>query len=150
MTKVNQLFEIDNHELFDDKIEVIIINNNIEKTVNVPRVKFENWLKSTDRLEWCDDRCDHMGEHEQEVGAFTIGRYYETGYIKQDLYEFIVLKMMDSGKLLESTFSGVKSFKNIEGAKVKVGQVHHAFDFVMKSFFEPSKNKFRSFQNTEL
>lgn len=102
MANLKQLFEITDFTLFDEEIEVTIERGEREKTISVPRARFEKWLQNTDRIDYCKDYCE-AGEHVQQTGTFTIENYWGDINIekKTDLYEFIVLKMMDVRKTFD-------------------------------------------------
>jgi hypothetical protein len=103
MSKNTNLFEIEDFNLFDEEIEVIAIKGEQEKTISVPRGRFEKWLQNDDRLEYCIDSVDHTGEHVQNLGTISVEDYWSDINISKtrDLYEFIVLKMMDSRKIFD-------------------------------------------------
>ncbi len=103
MSKNTNLFEIEDFNLFDEEIEVIAVKDEREKTISVPRSMFEKWLQNTDRLDYCNDFADYAGEHQQQTGTISIEDYWADINIekKVDLYEFIILKMMDSRKIFD-------------------------------------------------
>lgn len=107
MANLKQLFEIEDFNLFDEEIEVIASKGEQEKTISVPRGRFEKWLVNTDRLEYCTDSVDHTGEHVQDLGTISVEDYWDDINIekKRDLYEFIILKMMDSRKIFDVQIS---------------------------------------------
>lgn len=112
-----KLFEIIDFNLFDEEIEVIAVKGEREKTISVPRARFEKWLQNDGRLNYCIDSVDHTGEHVQDLGTISIEDYWSDINIekKRDLYEFIVLKMMDSRKIFDiqtSLQSILKTFAN--------------------------------------
>lgn len=103
-SKSNKLFEIEEYNLFDDEIEVTITRGEQEKTISVPRERFERWLENNGRLDYCRDWADYSGEHQQDTGTMTIEDYWDWSTyreIKSDLYDFIVTKMMDVRKVFD-------------------------------------------------
>jgi hypothetical protein len=60
-------------------------------------------MQNDDRLDYCNDYADYAGEHQQETGTISIEDYWDDINIEKhrDLYEFIVLKMMDSRKIFD-------------------------------------------------
>ena len=103
MSKNNKLFEITDFTLFESEIEVTVERGECEKTISVPRGRFEKWLQNTDRLDYCSDYADCQGEHVQQTGTYSIEGYWSDINIekKVDLYEFIILKMMDVRKIFD-------------------------------------------------
>ena len=103
MANLKQLFEINDFTLFDEEIEVTVERGQREKTISVPRARFEKWMQNTDRLDYCNDYADCQGEHVQQTGTFSIEGYWSDINIekKVDLYEFIVLKIMDVRQIFD-------------------------------------------------
>lgn len=96
MSKVQKLFEIEDFNLWEDEIEVFLTKGEVQREKNIPRAKFENWLKDSGRLDWEDNYSDHTGEHVQETGSMTIDQYWDDCHFEQkcfDLYEYLILHM---------------------------------------------------------
>src|SRR5690242_12814304 len=106
MANLQQLFEIDNFTLYDKFIEVELSNYEFDKIINIPRAKFECWLKHEGRLEWTMDYSDHTGEHIQKTGIMDIDEYWDCNTnIETDLYDYIIEKMIDSVKIFQSIYN---------------------------------------------
>ena len=117
MSKVKQLFEIDDFNLWDKEIEVFLIQGEKEKEVSISRAKFEKWLKDSGRLDYCNDSADYAGEHQQETGSISLDNYWNDIMIdkRKDLYDYIILNMVDNRiifdiespikRILENAFS---------------------------------------------
>lgn len=60
--------------------------------------QFENWLNSTDRLEWVNDWADHDGDHCMVSGKYSIAEYWGIywGCIHKDIQDFIQINFIDS------------------------------------------------------
>lgn len=112
MTKVNQLFEVDEYLVEPDTILVNIFKDGKSRIVKIPREDFEKWLQDSGRLDWCEDRADYRGEHIQATGTLTIEEYWseydETKF--PDLYDWLVLNRMG-----ENAFDIQKPLSNILG-----------------------------------
>ena len=101
--KLQNLFHIDEYNVYDDEIEVFLLKDGQEKTIFISREKFEKWLKEDNRLDWVFDCADTMGEHYQETGTMPVESYYEActiDEVKTDLYDYII-KKMDCKKFFE-------------------------------------------------
>lgn len=120
-TKLNKLFQIDEYNLFDDEIEIFTISKNEEKHYMIPRIEFEDWLRDTDRLDWVRDEMTN-GEYVQSSGTIPAQQFWEQTqtFIKETLYEFILLKRMDSAKMLDSVWQGLNKIKDYP-VEIKVG-----------------------------
>lgn len=103
MSKVKQLFEIDEYTLWDKEIEVFLMNDTQEKEINIPREKFEQWLEDSGRLNYCNDSVNYAGDHIQETGTISIDHYWDNIFIdkKPDLYDYILLKVVDAKKIFD-------------------------------------------------
>lgn len=107
-------FTIDDFELLENEIEVFLVVGESEKEIIIPRQKFEDWLKRTDRIEYCLDGVDSFGDHEQITGVIPIDAYY-SDYRERavnDLYDYIIINHTDPfdikpalDKILEHGFS---------------------------------------------
>ena len=92
-----KFFQIDTYEVFENDIEIEILQNDKLELITASRLQFEKWLEDSDRLDYCFDSCDAFGEHQQETGTLPVERYfddYKDEKIKNDLYDFIVVKML--------------------------------------------------------
>lgn len=108
---MNKLFEIECFDLEENQITVFAVKGTASKTITVPRQKFENWLRFDDRLNWEMNCSDYKGEHVQETGVMSMEEYYALPEreIDKDLYDYIVLKMEDSAKIFDETYSSIQS-----------------------------------------
>lgn len=95
MSKVKQLFEIDDFNLWDKEIEVFLIQGEKEKEKSISRAKFEKWLEDSGRLDYCNDAVDHEGEHVQVTGTIDIENYWDDILLdkRQHLYDYILLNI---------------------------------------------------------
>lgn len=81
-------------------------------TVN--RNSFEKYLIDHDCLEWSHDTSNYRGEHDQRTGTFTLEEYYQTPYVKHDLFEY--LKQQNKTGKLSSLPSMAESLKKLINA----------------------------------
>lgn len=135
-----QLFEIAEYNLFEDEIEIFISRCGNEKHYMVPRVEFENWLRDTDRLDWVRDEMTN-GEYTQSAGTIPATKFWEQtpAYIKEALYEFILLKRMDTVKVFDSVWQGLNAIKN-EKPDIQISSdCNPALKTILKDVFPQAK-----------
>jgi len=116
MSKVQNLFEISDYNVWENDIE--IFSN--KKDWVISRKGFENWLLFDDRLNWEMNVSDHAGEHQQETGVMTLDEYWSLDQeaIKKDLYDYVVTRVIGEevfdvfkslGAILNPIYSPVNS-----------------------------------------
>ena len=121
--KVNRLFEIDEYTVYpNDDIEVWTIKNGEIKEYLFSKLEFEDCLRDTDRLDWIADEMIG-GQYKQTSGKIPAEKFWEQqdAYIKDMLYEFILLKKVDSVKVFDSVWQGLNSIKD-EKPEIQISQ----------------------------
>ena len=88
----------------------------------VNRNSFEKYLIDNGCLEWCHDTSNYRGEHDQTTGTWTIEEYYQTPYVKHDLFEYIK-QTTKVGKLssLPSMAASLKKLINANEQRAQQG-----------------------------
>lgn len=101
-------------------IKVFVTHENVGLTVTIPEDKYNIWLRTTGKLDWCMDYADHQGEHVQKEGVMTIDEYWNTTHveiIQYELYEYISThpikyKTEVRQDAVESILSAIKSLSH--------------------------------------